>query len=71
MPRGEDAKGQEQRATLRNDSRDAPNADRLVVYTDSDWDTLNGTTGTCHILAGTVIAHNSKKVVDVLAIDGI
>ena len=42
-------------------SPDAPNASQLIVYTDSDWDTLNGTTGTMHLLAGAAIAHNSKK----------
>jgi hypothetical protein len=42
-------------------SVDSPSAAELYVYTDSDWDTLNGTTGTVHMLAGAAIAHNSKK----------
>ena len=41
-------------------SRDSPDAAVLHVYTDSDWDMLNGTTGTVHMLAGAAIAHNSK-----------
>ena len=42
-------------------SHDSPDAAVLHVYTDSDWDMLNGTTGTVHMLAGAAIAHNSKK----------